>query len=132
LIELVVRRDEPPLVMLRALLGIGDAAIAPTDANWRELPTRWPMRLETARLDERIGLRWSALRHDGQQSAASKVYTWYCDWKSVLGEGSGRARADGSGSDWPILHVGSVFERAWSHDARRDVYEIQIPASWLG
>lgn len=130
-IEVALRRDEPPLAAVRRLLGIAaDAPIAPTaDGNWRELPTAWPMHLECSRHNDTVRFRFNAPHHDGQISTAGLCEEWCWRWLDLCaGTGIEHNRNQVS---WDLAGVGhaSIVRSHGAHS--RDTHELHIPVSWL-
>ena len=131
-LEVGLRRDEPPLATLRSLLGLAaDVAIAPPDdGNWRGLPTTWPLHLECSRHGAIVRFRFSAPHHDGQTSPAHLCEAWCWRWLELLA-GTGLGHHDRVRVSWDLGELGhaSIVRGDGAH--RRDVHELHVPAAWF-
>jgi len=131
-IELGLRRDEGALATVRRMLGLaGDAPISPPDdGNWRDLPTDWAMHLQCSRHAETVRFRFSAPHHDGQTSTASLCEEW-CRRSLDLCVGTGPGHHERLQVSWDLGGLGHASVVHGDGAGRRDVHELQIPASWL-
>ncbi len=131
-IEVGLRRDEPPITTIRRLLGLApEAPVAqPDDGNWRALPTQWPLHLEGSRHGGTARFRFSAPHHDGQISTASLCEEWCWRWLDLLaGTGIGaHSRSQVSWDLGPLGHA-SIVRGDGAH--RRDAHELHVPEAWL-
>ena len=131
-IEVGVRRDEPPLTAVRRLLGVElqQAIAPPDDGNWRVIPTSFLMHLEGSRHGATMRFRFSALHHDAQVSTASLCEEWCWRWLDLCGA-IGPGRHDRSRNAWDLGPLGpaSIVRGTGVH--RRDVHELHVPAAWL-
>ncbi len=131
-IEIGLRRDEPPIQTVRRLLGLAaDTPIAPPDdGNWREVPTAWPLHLEKSRHGDTLRFRFSAPHHDGQTSTAGLCEEWCWRWLDLCA-GTGIGTHDRRQVSWALPGLGraSIVRGDGAH--RRDVHELHVPAAWL-
>ena len=131
-IEVGLRRDEPPRATVRRLFGLAaDAAIAPPDdGNWRGLPTTWPLHLECSRHGAIVRFRFSAPHHDGQTSPAHLCEAWCWRWLELVA-GTGLGHHDRVRVSWDLGELGhaSIVRGDGAH--RRDVHELHVPAAWF-
>jgi hypothetical protein len=131
-IEVGLRRDEPPLATLHRLLGLAaDVPIAPPDdGNWRGLASSWPLHLECSRHGAIARFRIGAPHHDGQVSTASLCEEWCWRWLDLCA-GSGPGHHDRVQVAWDLGALGHAAIVRGDGAHRRDVHEVHVPAAWL-
>lgn len=131
-IEVALRRDEPPLATLRQLFGLAaETTIAPPDdGNWRELSSAWAVHLECSRHGDTARFRFSAPHHDGQTSTAGMCEEWCWRWLDLCA-GTTIGHHDRVQVSWDLGALGHASIVRGDKAHRRDVHELHVPASWL-